>query len=81
MIRLAVRVRRDQAELVFKAQPHERYRISEIRIEGTDHLSFAEVADDLRSKTESFFPIPIFSRYTRGITSEQALRRDGQSPR
>jgi outer membrane protein insertion porin family len=66
----------EQAELVFAATPNNRYRVTAIRIEGTNQLSFAEVADDLRSKEESFFPVPIFSRYTRGITSEQALRRD-----
>src|SRR6185295_5825160 len=66
----------ESAELVFKADPKQRYRVTAIRIEGTDNLSFAEVTDDLHSKEESFFPVPIFSRYTRGITSEQALRRD-----
>ncbi|MEP7270586.1 MAG: POTRA domain-containing protein [Acidobacteriota bacterium] len=64
------------AEIVFKADPKQRYRITDIRIEGTSALSFEQISGDLRSKTESFFPIPIFSRYTRGITSEQSLRRD-----
>lgn len=65
------------AEIVFKADPKQRYRITEIRIEGTTAFGFQEVSGELRSKTETFFPVPIFSKYTRGITSEQALRRDG----
>ncbi len=63
-------------EIVLTADPKQRYRITEIRIEGTKALKFQDIASDLRSKTESFFPIPILSKYTRGITSEQALRRD-----
>jgi outer membrane protein insertion porin family len=67
---------KETAELTFTIEPNERYRVTEIRIQGTDKLTYAEVADDLRSKTESFIPIPILTKYTRGITSEQSLRRD-----
>ncbi len=66
----------DTAELLFKVETNQRYRVTEIRLEGTTHLTYAEVADDLRSKTESFIPLPILTQYTRGITSEQSLRRD-----
>ncbi|MBX3276661.1 MAG: BamA/TamA family outer membrane protein [Acidobacteria bacterium] len=66
----------ESAELVFRVDPQQRYRIAAILIEGSDYLSYDDVAGDLRSKTESFFPIPLFSRYTRGITSEQSLQRD-----
>jgi outer membrane protein insertion porin family len=67
-----------KGEIVFVAEPKQRYRITEITIEGTKAFKFQDVESDLRSKTESFFPVPIFSKYTRGITSEQALRRDGE---
>ncbi len=66
----------ERAEIVFVAMPKQRYRVTEIRIEGSTAISFEAISGDLRSKTESFFPIPILTRYTRGITSEQALRRD-----
>ncbi|HWQ35335.1 MAG TPA: POTRA domain-containing protein [Blastocatellia bacterium] len=66
----------DRAELVFSAEPGQRYRVTEIQIEGTNNLTYADVADELRTKTESFIPLPILTQYTRGITSEQALRRD-----
>ena len=66
----------ERAEIVFKVDSKQRYRITQIRIEGTQNLTYEDVSSELRSKTETFFPIPIFSRYTRGITSEQSLRRD-----
>ncbi|MFN0119359.1 MAG: POTRA domain-containing protein [Blastocatellia bacterium] len=69
----------DKAELVFTVEPNERYRVTEIRIEGTNNLSYIDIADQLRSQPESFIPIPLLTRYTRGITSEQALRRDADT--
>jgi outer membrane protein insertion porin family len=66
-----------RADIVFIADPKQRYRITDIKIEGTKAIKFLDVESDLRSKTETFLPVPILSKYTRGITSEQALRRDG----
>lgn len=66
----------ERAELAFEVDTKQRYRVTEIRIEGAEDFSLADVEGELRSKTESFFPIPIFSRYTRGITSEEALQHD-----
>ncbi len=66
----------DRAELVFKVDPKERYRLTSITIEGTTNLVIPDILSEMRSKTESFFPIPIFSKYTRGLTSEEAMRRD-----
>lgn len=66
----------DKAELVFEVETGQRYRVTQISIEGTNNLTYADVADDLRSQTESFIPLPILTQYTRGLTSEQALRRD-----
>ena len=64
---------RDKAELAFKAIPNERYRLTSITIEGTTNLVLADILSELRSRTETFFPIPIFSKYTRGLTSEEVL--------
>lgn len=66
----------DQAELVFQAEPGQRYRVTEISITGTQNLTYPEVSGELRSQPESFIPLPILTKYTRGITSEQSLRRD-----
>lgn len=68
----------ESQELLFKVTPQQRYRLTEIRIEGSRKVTFLDLADSLRSKTESFFPLPLFSRYTRGITSEQALQSDAE---
>ncbi len=68
---------REKAELVFSVQPGERYRVADIRIEGTKNISLLDIAPSLQTQTAAIFPIPILmTRYTRGITSEQALRRD-----
>jgi outer membrane protein insertion porin family len=66
----------DKAELLFSVATGQRYRVTEISIAGTNNLTYADVADELRTQTESFIPLPILTQYTRGITSEQALRRD-----
>lgn len=66
----------ERSDLVFKADPKQRYRLTNIALEGTTNITLEDVTDQMRSRTESFFPIPIFSKYTRGLTSEDALRRD-----
>ena len=65
------------ATLNFTVEPNQRYRVTEIRIDGTKNLSFPDLAPNLQTQTAAFFPIPFLTTsYIRGITSEQALRRD-----
>jgi len=72
-----VSLTQEKAELAFSVDPGVRYRVADIRIDGTDHLSLLDIAPSLQTQTAALFPIPLLTtRYTRGITSEQALRRD-----
>ncbi len=67
----------EQTELAFNIETGQRYRVTSIRIEGTKNISLLEVAPNLKTQTAAFLPIPLLTtRYIRGITSEQALRRD-----
>lgn len=67
----------ERAELVFTVTPNQRYRVTEIRITGTEHVKLEDVAPDLRTQTAAYVPLPFFApRYVRGLTSEQALRHD-----
>ncbi|MFN7930763.1 MAG: POTRA domain-containing protein [Blastocatellia bacterium] len=69
----------EHADLVFHVEPGQRYRVTDIRIEGTKNVTLLEVEDELQTKQAALFPVPILTtRYTRGITSEQALRRDAE---
>jgi outer membrane protein insertion porin family len=69
----------DKADLVFSVEPGARYRVTEIRIEGTEKVSLLEIAPSLQTQTAALFPIPLLTTsYMRGITSEQALRRDAE---
>ncbi|HYE73328.1 MAG TPA: POTRA domain-containing protein, partial [Blastocatellia bacterium] len=67
----------DRAEIVFTATPNQRYRVTEIRLVGTDQLKLEDIAPSLQSKTAAYIQLPFFSpSYVRGITSEQAIRHD-----
>ena len=69
----------DKADIVFSVEPGARYRVAEIRIEGTEKVSLLEIAPSLQTQTAALFPIPLLTtKYMRGITSEQALRRDAE---
>lgn len=67
----------ERAELVFTVTPNQRYRVTEVRITGTEHVKLEDIAPSLSTQTAAYIALPFFSpRYVRGITSEQALRRD-----
>jgi outer membrane protein insertion porin family len=67
----------EKADLVFSVEPGARYRVAEIRIEGTKNVSLLDIAPSLQTQTAALFPVPLLTtKYIRGITSEQALRRD-----
>ncbi|HYH86218.1 MAG TPA: POTRA domain-containing protein, partial [Pyrinomonadaceae bacterium] len=54
-----------------------RFKLTEIRIEGTDKLAVEDVADDLRSREANLLGVlPIIGRFGRGYTSQEALERD-----
>lgn len=70
---------RDRADLVFQVEPGQRYRVTDIRIQGTKNVSLLDIESELQTQKAALFPVPILTtRYTRGITSEQSLRRDAE---
>ena len=53
-----------------------RFKLTEMRIEGTDKLSIEDVDADLRTQTANVLGIIPLLGYGRGFTSEDALERD-----
>ena len=53
-----------------------RFELTDIRIEGTEKLSFEDVEDDLRSRTANVLGLIPFVGLGRGYTSADALERD-----
>jgi outer membrane protein assembly complex protein YaeT len=53
-----------------------RFKLTDIRIEGTDKLALADVDADLRSQTANALGIIPLLGYGRGYTSEEALEHD-----
>jgi outer membrane protein insertion porin family len=55
-----------------------RFKLTDVRIEGTNHLSFADVSGDLRTQKANVLGIVPLLGYGRGYTSEDALAHDQQ---
>ncbi|PYT00602.1 MAG: hypothetical protein DMF65_08485, partial [Acidobacteria bacterium] len=55
-----------------------RFKLTDIRIEGTNRLSVADVDADLRSQTANLLGIVPLIGYGRGYTSEEALAHDAR---
>ncbi|HEX8116394.1 MAG TPA: POTRA domain-containing protein, partial [Pyrinomonadaceae bacterium] len=62
--------------ITYQVERGRRFKLTEMRIEGTDKLSIADVSDDLRTQTANVFGIVPLLGYGRGYTSEDALERD-----
>jgi len=60
----------------YKVERGRRFKLTEMRVEGTDKLSIADVSDDLRTQTANALGIIPLLGYGRGYTSEDALERD-----
>jgi outer membrane protein assembly complex protein YaeT len=74
--------------LFYDVQPGQRYDLDNIRIEGTDLISFSDVSDNLQSKKAAFFGgvpviknLPLIGGLARGITSDDRIRRDRETIR
>jgi outer membrane protein assembly complex protein YaeT len=72
-----------EVKLVYDVQPGERYDLDEIRLEGTDIISIADVSDQLQSRKASFVggvpilrTLPLIGGLARGITSDDRIRTD-----
>jgi outer membrane protein assembly complex protein YaeT len=60
----------------YEVERGRRFKLTDIRIEGTDRLTVADVDAGLRSQTANVFAIVPLLGYGRGYTSEDALERD-----
>jgi outer membrane protein insertion porin family len=62
--------------IAYEVERGRRFKLTDIRIEGTDRLAFEDVEEDLRSREATILGIVPLLGYGRGYTSEEALRRD-----
>ena len=63
-------------QITYEVERGRRFKLSEMRIEGTDRLSIEDVDADLRTQTANVLGIVPLLGYGRGYTSEDALERD-----
>ncbi|MBA3443053.1 MAG: BamA/TamA family outer membrane protein [Pyrinomonadaceae bacterium] len=62
--------------ITYQVEPGRRFKLTDIRIEGTDKIPIEEIAGDLRTKKFNALGfIPVLG-YGRGYTSEEALGQD-----
>jgi len=62
--------------VVYNVERGRRFELTDIRIEGTDALTFEEVEGDLRTRTRNMLGFIPFFGLGRGYTSDEALQRD-----
>ncbi|MBC7930998.1 MAG: hypothetical protein H7Z38_10595, partial [Rubrivivax sp.] len=66
-----------QVTINYEVARGRRFKLTDIRIEGTNKLAVEDVADDLRSREANLLGIlPIIGGFGRGYTSQEALERD-----
>lgn len=62
--------------VTYDVQRGRRFKLTDIRLEGTDRISIEDVADQLRTQKANAFGIIPYLGYGRGITSNEALDDD-----
>ncbi|HEY0547917.1 MAG TPA: POTRA domain-containing protein [Pyrinomonadaceae bacterium] len=62
--------------VTYNVERGRRFKLTDIRLEGTDKLSIADVSDELRTQKANAFGIIPYLGYGRGITSNEALDED-----
>jgi outer membrane protein insertion porin family len=63
--------------ITYDAERGRRFKLTDIRIEGTDKLTYADVANDLRTqKANVFGSLPLLGGYGRGYTSADLIEQD-----
>ncbi|MFL6282033.1 MAG: POTRA domain-containing protein [Pyrinomonadaceae bacterium] len=65
-----------QVTIVYNVERGRRFKLTDIRIEGTDKVSVADVSDELRSQTANLLGIVPLLGYGHGYTSDEALEHD-----
>ena len=63
-------------KVVYEVDRGRRFKLTEIRITGTNKLSYADVADELKSKRASTLGLIPFLGFGRGLTSNALLEED-----
>ncbi|HEY0004294.1 MAG TPA: POTRA domain-containing protein [Pyrinomonadaceae bacterium] len=63
-------------QISYQVERGRRFKLTDIRIEGTDKLSFSDVEDDLRSQEANALGFIPFLGYGRGYTSRELLEQD-----
>ncbi len=62
----------DRVIVTYGIEPNRRYRVREVRVVGTDALSYRDVADDFKTRPASLVPP------SRGLVTEDTLARDAE---
>jgi outer membrane protein insertion porin family len=62
--------------ITYNVEPGRRFKLTDIRIEGTDELKVEDVADELRTQTANALGFIPFLGYGRGYTSRELLEQD-----
>ena len=65
-----------QVTIVYNVERGRRFKLTDIRIEGTNKLTVEDVANDLRSQTANVLGIVPLLGYGHGYTSDDALEHD-----
>ena len=63
-------------QIVYDVDPGRRFKLTDIRIEGTSELTYLDVADDLKTQKASALGIIPYLGYGRGYTSLELLEQD-----
>jgi outer membrane protein insertion porin family len=63
-------------QITYEVARGRRFKLTDLRIEGTDKLTLADVDADLRTQTANVLAFVPLLGYGRGYTSEDALERD-----
>jgi outer membrane protein insertion porin family len=62
--------------IVYNVERGRRFELTDVRVEGTDAISFPDVEEELRTRTKNVLGFIPFLGLGRGYTSNEALQRD-----
>ncbi|MGH9943583.1 MAG: POTRA domain-containing protein [Pyrinomonadaceae bacterium] len=62
--------------VTYEVEPGRRFRLTDVRIEGTDKITYEDLAEELRTQRQNVLDFIPFLGYGRGYTSAELLERD-----
>jgi outer membrane protein insertion porin family len=78
----------DDLKLTYQVEPGERYRLTDVRFEGAEQISFGAIEPTLQSQTANQLAgvpvirlLPFIGGLQRGITSNERVRQDAETIR